>query len=40
MKVTEEKDASVRDQGLRLVGILLGRLGDQTMEKYISSMIP
>lgn len=40
MKVTEEKDASVRDQGLRLVGILLGRLGEQTMEKYLSSMIP
>lgn len=40
MKVTEEKDASARDAGLRLAGILLGRLGDQAMEKYLNGMIP
>jgi hypothetical protein len=40
MKVTEEKDAGVRDEGLKLVGYLYGRLGDQIMEKYLSSMIP
>lgn len=39
MKVTDEKDATVREQGLRLVGILYGRLGDQVMEKYLSGMI-
>lgn len=40
MKVTEEKDQGVREQGLRLVGVLVGRLGDQNMEKYLSGMIP
>ena len=40
MNVTEEKDATVRDEGLKLVGYLYGRLGDQVMEKHLSSMIP
>ena len=28
MKIADDKDASVRDEGLKLAGFLLGRLGD------------
>jgi len=39
MKVCEEKDANTRETAMHLVGILLARLGDEAMGKFLDGMI-
>lgn len=38
--LTDEKDSDIREQGLKTFGILLGRLGEQTIAKYTDGVIP
>ncbi len=38
--LTEEKDTDARDQGLKTLGILLGRLGPSMLVKYTDGVIP
>ena len=40
MKVIEEKDPACRDQALKVIGIMVGRLGESAMQKQIDGMIP
>ena len=39
VKVVEDKDGGVRDAALHCMGILKGRYGESTMEKYISKLV-
>lgn len=38
--LTDEKDTDARDQGLKTLGILLGRLGAAMLAKYTEGVIP
>ena len=38
--VSEEKDNDVREQGLRLLGVLQGRLGEGKLSPYTEKLIP
>lgn len=38
--VVDDKDTEVRDQALKLMGVLQGRLGQPAVDKYTSAMIP
>ena len=37
--LTDDKDNDIREQGLKTFGILLGRLGEQTLAKYTDGVI-
>ena len=37
--MTEEKDTETRDQGLKTLGVLLGRLGDDMLHKHTDGVI-
>lgn len=37
--MTEEKDTETRDQGLKTLGVLLGRLGEEMLRKHTDGII-
>ena len=40
MKMLEEKDANCRDQALKVLGVMVGRLGESALQKQLDGMIP
>lgn len=39
VSMTEEKDTETRDQGLKTLGVLLGRLGEDFLHKHTDGVI-
>ena len=39
MSIIEDKDAGLRDQALIVIGVMLARVGEDKMSKYISGLI-
>ena len=40
ISVIEDKDASLRDQGLTVIGVMVARIGEDKMSDYTSKLIP
>ena len=40
MKMLEEKDPNCRDQALKVLGVMVGRLGESALQKQLDGMIP
>jgi len=40
MPIVDDKDPDAREAGLKLIGALKGRLGDQACSKYLDKVIP
>ena len=40
MKMLDEKDANCRDQALKVLGVMVGRLGESALQKQLDGMIP